>query len=33
MTKSTDIGLYCVALSLILAAAIVLAVPKKVVNH
>ncbi|MBV8272358.1 MAG: MFS transporter [Cupriavidus sp.] len=33
MTKSTDIGLYCVALSLIVAAAIVLTVPKKVVNH
>ena len=33
MTKSTDIGLYCVALSLIVAAVIVLTVPKKVVNH
>lgn len=32
-TKSTDLGLYCVAVSLILAAAIVLTVPKKVVNH
>ena len=32
-TKSTDIGLYCVALSLIAAAAIVLTVPKKVVNN
>ncbi len=32
-TQSTDLGLYCVALSLILAAAIVLTVPRKVVNH
>jgi D-galactonate transporter len=32
-TQSTDLGLYCVALSLIAAAAIVLTVPKKVVNH
>lgn len=32
-TKSTDLGLYCVALSLIAAALIVLTVPKKVVNH
>jgi len=32
-TKSTDIGLYCVAISLLAAAAIVLTVPKKVVNH
>lgn len=32
-TKSTDLGLYCVALSLIAAAVIVLTVPKKVVNH
>ncbi|TFW07020.1 MFS transporter [Oxalobacteraceae bacterium OM1] len=32
-TQSTDLGLYCVALSLIAAAAIVLTVPKRVVNH
>ena len=32
-TQSTDLGLYCVALSLIAAAAIVLTVPKKVVNR
>jgi len=33
VTKSTDIGLYCVALSLIAAAAIILTVPKKIVNN
>jgi D-galactonate transporter len=32
-TKSTDIGLYCVAASLIAAAAIILTVPKKIVNN
>ena len=32
-TKSTDIGLYCVALSLIVSAAIILTIPKKVVNN
>lgn len=32
-TKSTDIGLYCIALSLIIAAAIVLTIPKRIVNH
>lgn len=32
-TQSTDIGLYCVALSLIATAMIVLTVPKRVVNH
>ncbi len=32
-TQSTDLGLYCVALSLILAAVIVLTVPREVVNH
>ncbi|EFP68043.1 Inner membrane transport protein RhmT [Ralstonia pickettii] len=32
-TNSTDLGLYCVAASLIAAAAIVLTVPKKVVNR
>lgn len=32
VTNSTDIGLYCVAISLIAAAAIVLTVPKKIVN-
>jgi D-galactonate transporter len=32
-TQSMDIGLYCVALSLIAAAMIVLTVPKRVVNH
>jgi D-galactonate transporter len=32
-TKSTDIGLYCIAVSLIAAALIVLTIPKKVVNH
>jgi MFS family permease len=32
-TKSTDIGLYCIAVSLIAAALIVLIIPKKVVNH
>ncbi len=32
-THSTDLGLYCVAVSLILAAVIVLTVPKQVVNH
>jgi hypothetical protein len=33
ITKSTDIRLYCVALSLIVAAAFVLTVLKNVVNH
>jgi nitrate/nitrite transporter NarK len=33
MTQSTDMGLYCVAVSLIAAAAIVLTMPKKVVNR
>ncbi|WP_250475145.1 MFS transporter [Caballeronia sp. GAFFF1] len=33
MTHSTDVGLYCVAASLIVAAAIVLTMPKKVVNR
>ena len=32
-TKSTDIGLYVIAISLVIAALIVLTVPKKVVNH
>jgi len=32
-TKSTDIGLYCIAVSLMAAALIVLTIPKKVVNH
>jgi D-galactonate transporter len=32
-TQSTDIGLYCIAVSLIAAALIVLTIPKKVVNH
>ena len=32
-TRSTDIGLYCIAVSLVLAALIVLTIPKKVVNH
>ena len=32
-TKSTDIGLYCIAVSLVVAAMIVLTMPKKVVNH
>jgi D-galactonate transporter len=32
-TKSTDIGLYCIAVSLVAAALIVLTIPKKVVNH
>lgn len=32
-TKSTDIGLYCIAVSLVAAAWIVLTIPKKVVNH
>lgn len=32
-THSTDLGLYCVAVSLILAAMIVLTVPKRAVNH
>jgi D-galactonate transporter len=32
-TKSTDIGLYCIAVSLIAAALIVLTISKKVVNH
>ncbi|MFM0052310.1 MFS transporter [Caballeronia grimmiae] len=33
MTHSTDVGLYCVAASLIVAAAVVLTMPKKVVNR
>jgi hypothetical protein len=33
MTHSTDIGLYCVAASLIVAAAIVLTMPRSVVNR
>lgn len=33
VTHSTDMGLYCVAVSLIVAAAIVLTMPKKVVNR
>jgi D-galactonate transporter len=33
VTNSTDIGLYCVAVSLIASAAIVLTVPKKIVNN
>ncbi|NEX61957.1 MFS transporter [Noviherbaspirillum galbum] len=32
-TQSTDIGLYCVAFSLVAAAFIVMTVPKRVVNH
>ena len=32
LTKSTDIGLYCIAASLVIAAAIVLTMPKAVVN-
>jgi len=32
-TNSTDIGLYCVALSLVVSAAIILTVPKKIVNN
>lgn len=32
-TKSTDIGLYCVAVSLVAAALIILTVPKKIVNN
>ncbi|BAO91444.1 MFS transporter [Caballeronia cordobensis] len=33
MTHSTDVGLYCVAASLIVAAGVVLTMPKKVVNR
>ena len=32
-TKSTDFGLYCIAVSLMMAALIVLTIPKRVVNH
>ena len=32
-TKSTDVGLYVIAISLVIAAFIVLTMPKKVVNH
>ena len=32
-TKSTDVGLYVIAISLVIAALIVLTMPKKVVNH
>jgi nitrate/nitrite transporter NarK len=32
-TNSTDIGLYCVAVSLLASAAIILTVPKKIVNN
>ena len=32
-THSTDIGLYCIACSLVIAALIVLTIPKSVVNH
>lgn len=32
-TNSTDIGLYCIAASLIVAAAIILTVPKRIVNN
>jgi nitrate/nitrite transporter NarK len=33
VTRSTDVGLYCVAVSLLIAAAIVLTMPRRVVNR